>query len=804
MIHTPNSEVYSAICERVSKNPDTSANGHCPCHADSTGSLSVKLGQDGTILIKCFAGCETKDIVRELDFEMSDLFPDDHKKTSSKNKPHKKANLNVEKLAANKRIPVESLVKWGVITESDDYWGRYVRILYYDIDKKEIPVTRLRIGLKGRESRWKTGDKPTLYGQWFMPRIRELKYVVIVEGESDCWTLWHHGYPAMGLPGAAQAGKLQPAHVAGLEKIFVFIEPDKGGVTFSKKVPARLKELGFEGAVYRVFLDDYKDPNDLHRKVDADEFKRIFQAALNAESPIDLETLEEKQETKTPQNGMARTDIGNGERLARRHGRDIRYCLEWGKWLIWDGNRWCLDRTGEITRRGKNTVRSIYNEAAACGDDKIRAAIVKHGQASENERRLNAMISLSKSEPGIPILPEALDSDPWLLTVKNGTVDLRTGKLLPTDREHYITKTAVVAYDPEAECPMFKAFINRIMDGNEELISFLQRSIGYSLTGRITERCLFILHGVGKNGKSTLLEVVRAIMSEYAMRTPTETLMVKFGGSDIPNDIARLKGARFVSASETEQGQRLAESKIKDLTGGDTVSARFMRGEFFDFEPEFKLWLATNHKPNIRGTDDAIWDRIRLIPFNVRIPEEERDPTLPDKLRAELAGIFRWALEGCKAWRESGLGMPEEIEQAAKEYRDEMDILGEYLNDNCMTGNPDFEISMTALYKNYRSWCETNSIKMISKILFGKRLVERGIEKKRDMDGRKWIGIGLIEDYPFHDRNDSMTGNDRNSNITASRGRVKEINPKTRSFPVIGHSGHGNQKDAVPDLSKFD
>ena len=248
--------------------------------------------------------------------------------------------------------------------------------------------------------------------------------------------------------------------------------------------------------------------------------------------------------------------------------------------------------------------------------------------------------------------------------------------------EHFITKLAPVNFEPDAACPRWLEFLSRIMDGNEQLIDFLQRAVGYALTGETSEQCLFIFYGSGANGKSTFLQTMSYVLGDYSMSTPTETLLVKRRGA-IPNDVARLKGARFVIACEADAENRLAESLIKQMTGGDTISARFLHQEWFDFEPTHKVFFGTNHKPVIKGTDYAIWRRIRLVPFEITIPEGERDKNLPEKLKAEADGILAWAVQGCLVWQQQGLGVPEEVKAATDSYREEMDILGEFLKDRC-------------------------------------------------------------------------------------------------------------------------
>jgi len=336
------------------------------------------------------------------------------------------------------------------------------------------------------------------------------------------------------------------------------------------------------------------------------------------------------------------------------------------------------------------------------------------------------MIHMASSEPGIPVGVDEIDADPWLLVVENGTLDLRTGTLREGRREDMITKMAPVKFDPEAKCPTWERFLMRIMGNNMALIDFLQKAVGYSLTGDTREQCLMLLYGDGFNGKSTFINAISALLGEYAAGTPTESLMAKQGDSGINNDIARLKGARFVSAIETEDGKRFSESLIKQLTGGDRVVARFLHKEFFEFMPVFKLWLAVNHKPGIRGTDYAIWRRIRMVPFTVQIPETEREGDLGDRLKDELSGILNWALDGLALWLETGLKPPEEVKIATQEYRSEMDTLGKFLEECCILSDK-FEVSTKSLYEAYKAWCEASGEYKITKKMLGIRLSERGI-----------------------------------------------------------------------------
>jgi len=445
--------------------------------------------------------------------------------------------------------------------------------------------------------------------------------------------------------------------------------------------------------------------------------------------------------------GPALTDYGNAQRLVRLHGADLRHCYEFGQWYVWTGTHWALD-LGAAERRAKRTVLKLYEEVSSLDDERQREQMVRHARISEGASRIAAMLALARSEPGIAVRPDDLDRDAWLLNCPNGTLDLRTGELRPHRREDLITRIVPAAYEPTADCPRWTAFLDRIMGGEAELVAFLRRAVGYALTGSTAERCLFILHGSGKNGKSVFIEAVRTLLGDgYAARTPVQTLMAKRGDS-IPNDVARLKGIRFVSASETAEGRSLDEAAVKDLTGGDRVAARFMRGEWFEFTPQFKIFLSTNHKPRIAGRDDAIWDRIRLVPFNVRIPDAEQRPMeeLLAAFREEMPGILAWAVRGCLEWRRGGLGSPSGVVEATAAYRDEMDVLGDFIAACCRV-EPTASVTGRELYDAYRQWADQAGERPMSRCMFSLRMAERGqtegFTKKRDRSGRGWAGIAL-------------------------------------------------------------
>lgn len=441
------------------------------------------------------------------------------------------------------------------------------------------------------------------------------------------------------------------------------------------------------------------------------------------------------------------TDLGNAQRFVVRHATNARYVPEFKKWLTWDGSRWLFDEDGEAARLAKDTVLSIYTEAVEEKNDQRRAALGKWAAQSEGERRLKAIIELAKTESCVPTRANALDADPWLLGVVNGVLDLKSGALRVPRREDFITKRAHVESVPGARCPQWEKFLGRIFAGKTELIGFMQRAAGYSLTGSTAEQCLFLLWGSGANGKSTFVNTLRALLGDYATQASPSALMVQDRRGGPTNDIARLRGARLVAAIETEDGQRLAEALVKQLTGGDAVAARFLYQEEFEFTPTFKLWLAANHKPVVRGDDYAIWRRIHLIPFAIQIPEAERDKSLPEKLTAELPGILNWTLEGCSAWQAQGLAPPEEVRAATAEYRREMDLMQDFF-DQCCVVDAQARVGASQLYDTYKQWAEDTGHRPMSQTKFGRKLTERGFEKRNTGRGIEYSGVGLrAEDF---------------------------------------------------------
>jgi len=438
------------------------------------------------------------------------------------------------------------------------------------------------------------------------------------------------------------------------------------------------------------------------------------------------------------------SDIGNSARLVKQAGKDLKFCASIG-WLIWDTKRYVPDESYQITKFAKRTALSLFDEAKETTDGEKRKVAAKHAVSSQRRERLSALVDLARCE--LAVSPNQLDADRWLLNVLNGTVDLKTGELLPHKRENLITKICPVEYLPDATSPLWNQFLQRIMDGDETMIRYLQTIAGICLTGDIREQVLFIFYGGGNNGKNVFTDTLRGMMGDYASEAPPDLLVVRKGDPH-PTELANLYGRRLVTASEAEEGSKLKIQLIKRLTGDRTINARKMRMDFFEFERTHKMILATNHRPRIKETSHAIWRRIRLVPFKVTIPEDEQDKELTEKLRDEWPGILQWAIRGCLAWQHEGLITPGKVQSATQNYQQEEDPLNEFIEEKCLHSENAFT-PRVQLFCEYEDWAKnTGERYTLDRKSFYERLRLRGIqETARKISGksiRGFIGIGLI------------------------------------------------------------
>jgi putative DNA primase/helicase len=408
-----------------------------------------------------------------------------------------------------------------------------------------------------------------------------------------------------------------------------------------------------------------------------------------------------------------------------KHCDELRYVAMWGQWMKYGGHSWKQDDTLNVFDMVRDLLRDYYGRKTAAA-----ATVAAVEKLSRSDRRFAARTN-------------QWDTDPYLLGTPAGTVDLKSGELRPAQLLDYITKSTSVG--PGGDCPLWRTFLHRIMDGNAELIRFLQRMLGYSLTGVMSEHAMFFAYGTGANGKSVLLSTVAGILGDYHVTAPITTFVQSHGSDQHPTDLAGLRGARLVTAIETEEGRKWTESKLKSVTGGDRISARFMRQDFFEFLPVFKLIIAGNHKPTLRTVDEAIRRRLHLIPFAVTIPVEQRNKNLTEELKAEWSGILSWMIEGCLEWQRTGLAPPEAVRIATEDYFADQDVLTQWIDEQCDAdpGNEFKNEALGALFENWVGYIKKLGGEPGGRNNFSDRLVRKGFTRARTKAGSIFRGIRL-------------------------------------------------------------
>lgn len=456
-----------------------------------------------------------------------------------------------------------------------------------------------------------------------------------------------------------------------------------------------------------------------------------------------LLTEDDYEITIMPKQWHSFDDTGNALRMVDLFGDRIRYHYADKRWLIYDKVKWCYDNAGLIWKMIDKTMASISLEEKHYADMGLENEFRKHLKKCRSN---NAKRALEKEiQHHVGITPGVLDRHKLLLNTPGGVVDLKTFTVTPNDPGNYITKATAVSYKPDAECPLWLKFLDDIFAGDRELIRYVQKAVGYSLSGLTDEQCAFILYGNGRNGKSTWIDIIRYICGDYATNIQPETLMTRTQQGAANSDIARLKGARFVTSVEPNEGVRLNEGLLKQLTGDDVVTARKLYGDEFEFRPEFKLWMATNHRPVIRGTDTGIWRRIHLIPFTVQIPEEQVDKKLKDKLLCEAEGILCWCVEGMRLYHEEGLKKPASVCRATEEYRKDMDTISKFLEE-CTIRTPMRCVKAKDLYTVYTKWCDLYGEFKLTNTQFGREITKRH-QKRHTMNGKVYDGLDFCADY---------------------------------------------------------
>lgn len=443
-----------------------------------------------------------------------------------------------------------------------------------------------------------------------------------------------------------------------------------------------------------------------------------------------------------PAEAEPHTDLGNARRLAAEYGHRLRHVPAWDRWYIWDGMRWAADLTGEAARCAKQLARGLVREAQGEPDEEKRKKLVASAKKAESASGVRAMLFLAATEPGIALAPVALDSHPTLLNTRSGVLDLETGQLRAHDPTLHLTKLTGGGYVPDAPTPELSKFLERVQP-DPEMRQFLGRLLGHTLTGKVTEHLMTIFHGIGANGKTTLTELVRSALGDYAATTDPGLLIDR--GDAHPTGIADLFGLRLALTHETDAGRKLAEGTIKRLTGGDRIKARRMRENFWEFDPTHSIIMVTNHQPIVNGDDEGIWRRLRMVPWSVVIPAAERDGSLPERLAGELDGVLAWLVDGYQQYRLRGLDEPELVVKATAAYRAESDALGRFIAERCLLA-AGYRTRSSDLFGAWMKWCAAERVEAGTQTAFSTRLMNRGHDRTKS-DGRMvWHGIGLAAD----------------------------------------------------------
>ena len=478
-----------------------------------------------------------------------------------------------------------------------------------------------------------------------------------------------------------------------------------------------------------------------------------YRPAKSVDYTIDIDPdqpLELNSELSVSQK-LPKTDEHLAQVFCALHGQNVLWCEKWRKWLVWTGHKWDIDQKLEVSLKARDVASFFLKKADDADADHERKSFIDLARYAAANNRQMAFLNLAKTQ--LAVVPEDLDTNPMLLNTPTGTINLSTAELLPHNRQDRITKVTTVSFQNSADEPTrWNSFLSEIFQANTELIDFIQRSAGYAMTGEIRENVLFILHGDGANGKTTLIETITNILGDYAKPAAPDLLLRKRSESH-PTGVADLMGARFVSSVEADDGKKLNEAVVKRLTGRDTIKARFMAQDFFEFEPSHKLFLAVNHKPEVEGRDQGIWRRIRLIPFEVEIAEDKQDAKLLDKLLQEGEEILAWAIRGCLDWQKEGLGIPAAVKDASQAYREESDVIGRFFDDCCILESG-HQTQASLLYQAFRSWCERNGEKGYAANKFGGLIgKEKQLERIRTRIDQKscyvWKGIGVLSDLEY-------------------------------------------------------
>jgi putative DNA primase/helicase len=744
----------------------------CPAHNDNVASLNIREGEKG-LLFYCHAGCTVRSVLDALQLSHDDIFYETRPNQARPTSNGKSSNG----VAA---APAPAPLRLAAPAPADRAAEPQRILCTYDYRDETGQLLYQVVRFEPKDFRQRRPD-PAAPGRWIwkLEHVRRVLYrlpellaahpdatIWIVEGEKDADALAAQCCIATSSVGGA--GKWKPEYAESLRDREVVIIPDNDepGRDHAEAVRQSLQSIArsvhilhLPGLPLKGDVSDWLaiDGNDAERlAIIAEESVAQHKAAVLLKDSKPAVIISDPATWRRTQEGLARE-------LVKRTSGNLRFISDLASdlrsetWAWWGGQRWffrvpAIAALTEEQRLMTEEFREWINRLLEkCGGEveslsKAEMAAQRFSKEMESSGFKAGWRAEVKGFSSIYVQIGQFDSDRLLLNCANGTLDLRTGMLQSFNRENYLSRQLTNFYDPNEQCPRWLAFLDTIFDGNQPMIDYLQRAVGYTLTGDTSEQCFFLCHGPGANGKSVFLDVITALLGEFAQSSLMTTFTAKPNDSGSSNDLARMRGARLVTASETNDGMRLDEALVKKITGQDMITARFLYGEYFDFLPQFKLWLAMNHLPTIRGTDDGIWRRVRLIPFRVIIPEVQRDKHLSARLQQELPGILAWAVRGCLDWQQNGMRTPKEVITATDSYRSDQDVLGTFIDECCVTGTA-YQVLFADLYAAYKRWAESTGEYVVSQRKFGTRLSDRGFSFEHSRQGSKRLGIGLRQDF---------------------------------------------------------
>lgn len=749
----------------------------CPAHADSRPSLRVAVSAAGRVLLKCRAGCDTRAVLAAVGASFHDLTAmvvDVQPVGLATSQDVAPDTAAVAALAADldrwmmdwpdaaaeyvaARFGLDDAARERLELGSTTTLGGGLRVVVPFRDPQGVPCGfQARAVDPDAQVRW-LGPKSPDGASWsklaWFSGGTDWPEVFVTEGPGDGLTAAGIGYDAVAIRGAALGGSSavldtllswcagRPVVVAG--------DGDHAGREFSARLARALSDRGVE--VRRLGVPDGLDLSSW-RERDPSLFVGEVTAAVAA-APVESSTAAAMMQRDTIAYPL--TDLGNARftrDFIRGRGFGVRFSPE-GGFFILHGGVWRpdkLDRTRafvqEAAERTSLIARTLQENAVSQADEKTARAWASWAKYSQSSQGISAALRELQADLEVACDIEDFDTHEHLLAVRNGVVDLRTGELLPHDPGLLLTRRVDCDYNPAAQCERWEQFLQEVFPNHPDMPDYMRRLVGYGITGSTSEQCFAIHYGGGSNGKSVFTDTLVEVFEEHTTVTPFSTFEASGNGSGIPNDLAALKGARLVMASEGEQGRPMAEAMLKRVTGRDRIAARFMRREFFEFKPTFLLMLATNYKPSFRGQDDGLWRRVKLIPWERRFAAHERDGRLPDKLLAERQGILAWAVRGAVEWYRGGLADPATITDGNASFRDESDVLGDFLDE--WQVDPEARTKRGEVFEAFRDWADRENhenLKRWSSRAFYAGMVERGFPQKKSGE---WYLVGLRRKRP--------------------------------------------------------